>query len=153
MGTGHWFCQKVIIFSSEKSDYYLDEMCIKMKLFVVLCLIAMVIAKESKPKKLQIGIKKRVENCTVKSKRGDLLHMHYTGTLEDGTEFDSSIPRGQPLTFTLGSGQVIRGWDQGLMGMCEQRRGNWSFHLIWDMVLRVLPQRFLVMPHLFSMSS
>ena len=76
--TGHWFCQKVIIFSSEKSDYYLDEMCIKMKLFVVLCLIAMVIAKESKPKKLQIGIKKRVENCTIKSKRGDLLHMHYT---------------------------------------------------------------------------
>jgi len=122
--TGHWFCQKVIIFSSEKSDYYLDEMCIKMKLFVVLCLIAMVIAKESKPKKLQIGIKKRVENCTIKSKRGDLLHMHYTGTLEDGTEFDSSIPRGQPLTFTLGSGQVIRGWDQGLMGMCagEKRK-------------------------------
>lgn len=38
------------------------------------------------------------------------------GTLEDGTEFDSSYGRGQPLTFTLGSGQVIRGWDQGLMG-------------------------------------
>ncbi len=38
------------------------------------------------------------------------------GTLEDGTEFDSSIPRGNPLTFTLGSGQVIKGWDQGLMG-------------------------------------
>lgn len=90
-----------------------------MKLFLALCLVAIVIAKESKTKKLQIGIKKRVENCTVKSKRGDLLHMHYTGTLEDGTEFDSSIPRGQPLTFTLGSGQVIRGWDQGLMGMCE----------------------------------
>merc|ERR1712071_636768 len=91
--TGHWFCQKVIIFSSEKSDYYLDEMCIKMKLFVVLCLIAMVIAKESKPKKLQIAIKKRVENCTIKSKRGDLLDMHYTGTLEDGTEFDSYSKR------------------------------------------------------------
>lgn len=41
------------------------------------------------------------------------------GTLEDGTEFDSSIPRGNPLTFTLGSGQVIKGWDQGLIGMCE----------------------------------
>jgi len=73
-------------------------------------------------KKLQIGIKKRIEDCSVKSRRGDLLHMHYTGTLEDGTEFDSSIPRGQPLTFTLGSGQVIKGWDQGLIGMCEGER-------------------------------
>uniref|UniRef100_A0A1B6C5K0 peptidylprolyl isomerase n=1 Tax=Clastoptera arizonana TaxID=38151 RepID=A0A1B6C5K0_9HEMI len=70
-------------------------------------------------KKLQIGIKRRVDNCKVKSKKGDFLSMHYTGTLEDGTEFDSSYGRGQPLTFTLGSGQVIRGWDQGLMGMCE----------------------------------
>ena len=39
------------------------------------------------------------------------------GTLkEDGSEFDSSIPRGDPFTFTLGSGQVIKGWDQGLIG-------------------------------------
>ena len=53
-------------------------MSMKMKLFLALCLVAIVIAKESKTKKLQIGIKKRVENCTVKSKRGDLLHMHYT---------------------------------------------------------------------------
>lgn len=37
----------------------------------------------------------------------------------DGTEFDSSIPRNQPFTFTLGTGQVIKGWDQGLLGMCE----------------------------------
>ena len=56
-------------------------MRIKIKLFIALCLVAMVIGKESKTKKLQIGIKKRVENCTVKSKRGDLLHMHYTVTL------------------------------------------------------------------------
>nr|CAD7198753.1 unnamed protein product [Timema douglasi] len=41
------------------------------------------------------------------------------GTLEDGTEFDSSYGRNQPLTFTLGSGQVIKGWDQGLLAMCE----------------------------------
>lgn len=39
----------------------------------------------------------------------------FQGTLEDGTEFDSSLSR-DPLTFTLGSGQVIKGWDQGLMG-------------------------------------
>ncbi|KAK3854069.1 hypothetical protein Pcinc_039423 [Petrolisthes cinctipes] len=75
--------------------------------------------KKEKVKKLQIGVKKRVDNCTLKSRRGDLLHMHYSGKLEDGTEFDSSYPRGQPLSFTLGSGQVIKGWDQGLIGMCE----------------------------------
>jgi FKBP-type peptidyl-prolyl cis-trans isomerase len=45
--------------------------------------------------------------------------MHYTGTLQDGTEFDSSIPRGNPLVFKVGTGQVIKGWDQGLLNMCE----------------------------------
>ena len=46
---------------------------------------------------------------------GDLLQSQ--GTLkEDGSEFDSSIPRGDPFSFTLGSGQVIKGWDQGLIG-------------------------------------
>ncbi|GFY64950.1 peptidyl-prolyl cis-trans isomerase FKBP2 [Trichonephila inaurata madagascariensis] len=73
----------------------------------------------SKIKKLQIGVKKRVESCETKSKKGDVLHMHYKGTLEDGTEFDNSYKRGEPLSFTLGSGQVIRGWDQGLLKMCE----------------------------------
>ena len=45
--------------------------------------------------------------------------MHYTGTLQDGSTFDSSIPRGEPFEFTLGAGEVIRGWDQGLLNMCE----------------------------------
>lgn len=45
--------------------------------------------------------------------------MHYTGKLEDGTEFDSSLPQNQPFVFSLGTGQVIKGWDQGLLGMCE----------------------------------
>ncbi|XP_065176033.1 peptidyl-prolyl cis-trans isomerase FKBP2-like [Sycon ciliatum] len=72
-------------------------------------------------KKLRIGIKKRIleAECKKKSSKGDSLSMHYTGTLEDGTEFDSSIPRGDPFVFTLGAGQVIKGWDQGLLSMCE----------------------------------
>ncbi|EDS37158.1 FK506-binding protein 2 [Culex quinquefasciatus] len=91
-----------------------------MKLSVALVLVATAaVCYASSEGKLKIGVKKRVENCTVRTKKGDLVHMHYTGTLEDGTEFDSSIPRGQPLSFTLGMGQVIKGWDQGLLNMCE----------------------------------
>ncbi|KAG8437968.1 hypothetical protein GDO86_008595 [Hymenochirus boettgeri] len=85
---------------------------------ILLSLLSTASANEGR-KKLQIGVKKRVENCPIKSRKGDTLHMHYTGKLEDGTEFDSSIPRNQPFTFTLGTGQVIKGWDQGLLGMCE----------------------------------
>lgn len=53
---------------------------------------------------------------------GQEITVHYVGYLQDGTRFDSSLERKQPLTFTLGSGQVIRGWDQGLVGMREGGR-------------------------------
>jgi len=45
--------------------------------------------------------------------------VHYDGRLESGKEFDSSRRRGQPFQFRLGSGQVIQGWDEGLVGMKE----------------------------------
>ncbi|XP_068599125.1 peptidyl-prolyl cis-trans isomerase FKBP2 [Brachionichthys hirsutus] len=81
-------------------------------------------ASGAEKKKLQIGIKKRVDKCPVRSRKGDVLSMHYTGKLEDGTEFDSSLTHNRPFTFTLGTGQVIKGWDQGLLGMCvgEKRK-------------------------------
>ncbi|MBU4298964.1 FKBP-type peptidyl-prolyl cis-trans isomerase [Patescibacteria group bacterium] len=51
------------------------------------------------------------------SKNGDRVAVHYVGTLENGARFDSSIDRGTPFSFTLGAGQVIRGWDLGVLGM------------------------------------
>lgn len=51
--------------------------------------------------------------------KGALVTCHYTGLLEDGTKFDSSLDRGEPFQFVLGARRVIQGWDLGLMGMKE----------------------------------
>ena len=48
---------------------------------------------------------------------GKTATVHYTGWLENGTQFDSSVDRGQPFSFRLGVGQVIKGWDEGVQGM------------------------------------
>lgn len=58
-----------------------------------------------------------VEGSGVESKVGDSLTVHYTGMLEDGTKFDSSVDRGTPFNFILGIGQVIEGWEKGMEGM------------------------------------
>ena len=69
-------------------------------------------------KPMQLEIKTTREGTGDKVvKAGDTISVQYTGKLTDGTKFDSSYDHGgQPFAFTVGAGQVIKGWDQGLLG-------------------------------------
>jgi FK506-binding protein 2 len=95
---------------------------------VLLALFGGVILVDGKVEKevteLGIGVKFKPERCELKAHKGDLVSVHYRGTLADGTEFGNSYERGQPLDFKLGQGSVIKGWDQGILGMCvgEKRK-------------------------------
>ena len=66
------------------------------------------------PQKLVIETLK--EGTGEPAKEKDKLTVDYTGYLEDGTKFDSSLDRGQPFIFTLGIKEVIKGWDEGMIG-------------------------------------
>ena len=68
---------------------------------------------------LELKITDTLQGTGKAAVRGALLVCHYDGLLEDGTLFDSSKKHGRPFQFVIGSGRVIKGWDQGLMGMQE----------------------------------
>ncbi len=65
----------------------------------------------------ELKIEELAEGSGKEAKAGMTAEVHYTGWLTDGKKFDSSLDRGDPLSFRLGAGQVIRGWDQGVQGM------------------------------------
>lgn len=72
-------------------------------------------------KELEIDITKRIpaDRCTNKALAGDNVKVHYTGRLlENDKKFDSSYDRNSPIAFVLGTGRVISGWDEGIVGMC-----------------------------------
>ncbi|OTA68670.1 hypothetical protein K449DRAFT_386986 [Hypoxylon sp. EC38] len=67
---------------------------------------------------LKIDVTLPVE-CDRKTQKGDNIQVHYRGTLAaNGNKFDASYDRGTPFSFMLGGGQVIKGWDEGLLDMC-----------------------------------
>ena len=69
----------------------------------------------TKPSGLKIKI--NVEGDGEIPKQGQAVVVHYHGTLEDGTKFDSSFERNNPFTFLVGMGKVIKGWDEAFMDM------------------------------------
>jgi len=90
----------------------------------VLALLSLPLLAFALDKPLNVEVTQPAE-CSRKTKKGDKVNMHYRGTLEsDGSEFDASYNRGTPFSFHLGKGQVIKGWDEGLLDMCpgEKRK-------------------------------
>ena len=65
----------------------------------------------------ELKIEELSEGSGAEAASGQQVQVHYTGWLTDGTKFDSSLDRGQPLAFQLGAGQVIPGWERGVVGM------------------------------------
>lgn len=65
----------------------------------------------------ELVIETLVEGEGTTAEKGHSVSVHYTGWLEDGSKFDSSVDRNQPFSFNLGAGMVIKGWDQGVAGM------------------------------------
>jgi FK506-binding protein 14 len=96
------------------------------KSILVVCLLASLALAEPEVREsgLKIEFIEVPETCEKKAANGQMLTMHYTGTLEDGTKFDSSVDRNEPFKFQIGVGQVIKGWEEGVVGMCigEKRR-------------------------------
>lgn len=97
-----------------------------------LCVIHLLaVSAEKEKEEVKIEVVEKPEKCPQKTKVGDSLAMHYTGRLADGKKFDSSHDRGQTFDFTLGKGQVIQGWEDGLLDMCvgEKRKLTIPPHL------------------------
>jgi len=97
-----------------------------MKLLVLMVGVAGVLAGDVKETEsgLKVEYLSKPDSCEKVARNGDMLSIHYVGTLESGAKFDSSYDRNEPFKFQVGVGQVIKGWEEGTVGMCvgEKRR-------------------------------
>lgn len=98
---------------------------IKVILLVLVICVAAIFAEDLRIESIEIPAECQEEGARL-ADNGDHVSVHYTGMIADESEagekgkiFDSSLKRGAPFDFTLGRGTVIRGWDEGLHGMCE----------------------------------
>eukprot|EP01111_Echinosteliopsis_oligospora_P000348 TRINITY_DN1034_c0_g1_i1.p1 TRINITY_DN1034_c0_g1~~TRINITY_DN1034_c0_g1_i1.p1 ORF type:complete len:201 (-),score=57.44 TRINITY_DN1034_c0_g1_i1:71-673(-) len=81
-------------------------------------LTALLLVSVAYAQQVSVTVTNLPESCPVKTTVGDVVKVHYTGTLKDGREFDSSVKRKEPIEFQIGAGRVIPGWEQGLLDMC-----------------------------------
>merc|ERR1712062_573068 len=96
-----------------------------MKVLLMSLLVAATMAEpELKDSGLKVEYISKPDACDKVARNGDMLSMHYVGTLESGAKFDSSYDRSEPFKFQIGVGQVIKGWEEGVLGMCvgEKRK-------------------------------
>jgi peptidylprolyl isomerase len=112
-----------------KKALLLGGACIPVVAAVVLVVLTQVAAEDKKADDKKSGDEKVVTTASglkyvelkvgdgKEAKEGSDVKVHYTGTLEDGKKFDSSLDRGQPIDVTIGAGRVIKGWEEGLQGM------------------------------------
>ena len=93
-----------------------------MKIFPVItcfCILAMLGCGPKNEGRTPLGVRFEVlkHGSGAAVKQGNVVSVHYTGWLEDGTKFDSSVDRNEPFSFRVGGGEVIRGWDEALLTM------------------------------------
>merc|ERR1712179_747022 len=110
---------------TQKKTRQIAVVVMKSALILLASMATLALAEpEARPSGLKVEYISVPETCEQKAMNGAMLSMHYTGTLEDGTKFDSSVDRNEPFKFQIGVGQVIKGWEEGVLGMCvgEKRR-------------------------------